>query len=243
MNDRAQQLGMDNTHFVNTNGLRDVEHYTTAADLVVLAQECVQHPLFLQVCRTQEYAVRLGTPKPTVLKNTNGLLGEYDGIDGIKTGWIGEDSGYCLAATAARDDVRLVSIVLGAKTREESFTVSEQLLDFGFSQFLFAHILDEYTSVAELKVIDGDRRKVNVGSDAAVDCLIDARHLDGIETIYTLDRELTAPLKAGEVVGSLAVVNTYKDDKVIETHDLVILEDVAEGNFMQKIFYRLLNFF
>ena len=243
MNNRAGQLGMKNTHFVNANGLRDVEHYTTAADLALLAQECVQHPLFIQICRTQEYAVRLDTSKPTVLKNTNGLLGNYAGLEGIKTGWIGEDSGYCLAATAVRDDVRLVSIVLGAKTREDSFTVSEQLLDFGFSQFLFANILNEYTSIAELKVRDGDRRKVNVGTDTTIDCLIDKNHLDGIETIYSLNRELTAPLQAGEVVGSLAVINTYKDDKVIETHDLIILEDVAEGNFVQKIFYRLLNFF
>ena len=243
MNNRAGQLGMKNTHFVNANGLRDVEHYTTAADLALLAQECVQHPLFIQICRTQEYAVRLDTSKPTVLKNTNGLLGNYAGLEGIKTGWIGEDSGYCLAATAVRDDVRLVSIVLGAKTREDSFTASEQLLDFGFSQFLFANILNEYTSIAELKVRDGDRRKVNVGTDTTIDCLIDKNHLDGIETIYSLNRELTAPLQAGEVVGSLAVINTYKDDKVIETHDLIILEDVAEGNFVQKIFYRLLNFF
>ena len=243
MNNRAGQLGMKNTHFVNANGLRDVEHYTTAADLALLAQECVQHPLFIQICRTQEYAVRLDTSKPTVLKNTNGLLGNYAGLEGIKTGWIGEDSGYCLAATAVRDDVRLVSVVLGAKTREDSFTVSEQLLDFGFSQFLFANILNEYTSIAELKVRDGDRRKVNVGTDTTIDCLIDKNHLDGIETIYSLNRELTAPLQAGEVVGSLAVINTYKDDKVIETHDLIILEDVAEGNFVQKIFYRLLNFF
>lgn len=243
MNNRAGQLGMKNTHFVNANGLRDIEHYTTAADLALLAQECVQHPLFIQICRTQEYAVRLDTSKPTVLKNTNGLLGNYAGLEGIKTGWIGEDSGYCLAATAVRDDVRLVSVVLGAKTREDSFTVSEQLLDFGFSQFLFANILNEYTSIAELKVRDGDRRKVNVGTDTTIDCLIDKNHLDGIETIYSLNRELTAPLQAGEVVGSLAVINTYKDDKVIETHDLIILEDVAEGNFVQKIFYRLLNFF
>ena len=243
MNNRAGQLGMKNTHFVNANGLRDIEHYTTAADLALLAQECVQHPLFIQICRTQEYAVRLDTSKQTVLKNTNGLLGNYAGLEGIKTGWIGEDSGYCLAATAVRDDVRLVSVVLGAKTREDSFTVSEQLLDFGFSQFLFANILNEYTSIAELKVRDGDRRKVNVGTDTTIDCLIDKNHLDGIETIYSLNRELTAPLQAGEVVGSLAVINTYKDDKVIETHDLIILEDVAEGNFVQKIFYRLLNFF
>ena len=243
MNDKAQQLGMQNTHFANPNGLRDKEHYTTAADLAILAKECVQHPLFLQICRTQEYAVRLDSTKPTILKNTNGLLGEYEGIDGIKTGWIGEDSGYCLASTAARDDVRLVGIVLGAKTREESFTASEQLLDFGFSQFLFADILEANTSIAEIKVRDGSQRKVNIGTNVTIDCLIDKRHLDGIETIYTLDRELVAPLKAGEVVGSLAVINTYKNDKVIETHDLVILEDVAEGNFVQKIFYRLLNFF
>ena len=108
---------------------------------------------------------------------------------------------------------------------------------------MFANILNEYTSIAELKVRDGDRRKVNVGTDTTIDCLIDKNHLDGIETIYSLNRELTAPLQAGEVVGSLAVINTYKDDKVIETHDLIILEDVAEGNFVQKIFYRLLNFF
>ena len=243
MNNKAQQLGMQNTHFANPNGLRDKEHYTTATDLAILAKECVQHPLFLQICRTQEYAVRLDSTKPTILKNTNGLLGEYEGIDGIKTGWIGEDSGYCLASTAARDDVRLVGIVLGAKTREESFTASEQLLDFGFSQFLFADILEANTSIAEIKVRDGSQRKVNIGTNVTIDCLIDKRHLDGIETIYTLDRELVAPLKAGEVVGSLAVINTYKNDKVIETHDLVILEDVAEGNFVQKIFYRLLNFF
>lgn len=242
MNDKAQQLDMRDTHFANPNGLRADDHYTTAYDLSILAQEAVKHPLFLQITGTKEYAVRIATDQPTILVNSNELLGEYEGMDGLKTGWIGVESGYCLATTAKRDDVRLIAIVLGAPTRPESFSDSEKLLDYGFSHFQYTHLLDAYESVAQVKVENGNQAKVKIGVGESVDCLVDQDHIGSLTTVYQLDQKLVAPLQKDQYVGRLEVMNEVKNE-VVATYDLIVLETVNIGNFWQKILYFLINFF
>ena len=110
MNDKAQELGMNDTHFANPNGLPAEEHYTTAADLGVLARTIVNdYPEILEYTSLKNYTLRENT-KPFVLDNKNKLLWWYEGADGLKTGWIGADSGYNVAATAARNGMRLIVI-------------------------------------------------------------------------------------------------------------------------------------
>lgn len=242
MNQRAAQLGMANTHFMNTHGLKDAEHYTTAYDLSLLAREAIKHPLFLQITGSREYAVRCDLPNPTILMNSNELLGAYDGMDGLKTGWIGTESGYCLATTVKRGDVRLICILLGAETRPLSFSESEKLLDYGFAHYETIHVLDAYEKASSFKVADGNRAKVAVGTVESIELLVGETGMEHIQTVCELTGDLTAPLEKDTYVGQLYLMNE-ESNEIIANYNLVALETIKRGNIFQRLLNKLINFF
>ena len=138
MNQRAQELGMNNTHFVNPHGLHDDDHYTTAHDLGILAYHALSVPRFLDYTSIYEYEFR-PEPKLLTLWNTNRLLKWYEGTDGMKTGYT-EEAGRNLVTTVERDGMRLISVVLGAQERQGHFNESMKLLNYGFNQFTYIPI-------------------------------------------------------------------------------------------------------
>ena len=132
MNHRARQLGMVDTHFTNAHGLPDPDHYTSAADLAIAARELITgHPAILRYTSIWQYEFRPGI---TVLRNTNELIRDYRGADGLKTGHT-KEAGWCLVATARRGKMRLISVVMGAADNAARLRETKRLLDYGFRNF------------------------------------------------------------------------------------------------------------
>ena len=131
MNEKATELGLTDTHFVNTNGLPAEGHYSSAKDVALTTRALLEHPLVLNYTNIWMDTIRGGT---FGLANTNKLVRFYNGANGMKTGFTGE-AGYCLSGTAKRDGMQLIAVVLGASSSEDRFALAKQLLDFGFANY------------------------------------------------------------------------------------------------------------
>lgn len=228
MNQRAQELGMNNTHFVNPHGLHDDDHYTTAHDLGILSYHALSVPRFLDYTSIYEYEFR-PEPKLLTLWNTNRLLKWYEGTDGMKTGYT-EEAGRNLVATVERDGMRLISVVLGAQERQGHFNESMKLLNYGFNQFTYIPIRESKEIICEAPVSKGSQDSVALLSQKAIGYCSPKGHSDDISEQIIINSTLAAPLQAGEIVGKLVI---YKDGTEFKTIDLIVAEDVAKGGFLR----------
>lgn len=205
MNRRAQELGMDNTHFANAHGLPaepgQQPSVTTVNDINKMTQALLKFPVVLEWTSTWSEVFRPGNP-PTVLHNTNRLLREYPGLDGLKTGHT-DKAGYCLVATASRDDLRLVSIVMGAISDLERRQDSRRLFDYGFKGFTSQRLVASQDVIGEAVVKNGSPEKVNVVALQDLDVLMEKGSTDNWQFDLQLKPDLGAPLVPGDVIGSL----------------------------------------
>ena len=247
MNQRAAELGCEDTHFANTNGLQSVDHYTSAWDLFLIAQEAMTHEIFMRICGIKSFQV-----PPTNLSDTrtyyttNYLIDHhrnasylYDGATGIKTGTT-SDAGHCLVASATRGDRTLVSVVLGGEriTLEDgtqdttSFSSAVKLFDWGFDQFSRQEILSADELVDEVPVaLSQEQNSVKVHPAESVERLIpDDLDLEDIRRTITLDQEtVDAPVTAGQKLGEITL--SY-GDTVYATVDLLADEDVSASRLL-----------
>lgn len=228
MNKRAKELGMINTHFVNPHGLHDDNHYTCAYDMGVLAYYALSLPLFLDYTSIYEYEFRPG-PRLLILWNTNRLLKWYDGTDGIKTGYT-EEAGRSLVATVKRDDMRLISVVMGSPKRQGHFSESMKLLNYGFNKYEYICLHEAGEIICEAPVSKGKSDTVDliVAQNIGYTCEKGASN-DISETIEIFPN-LRAPLTAGDIGGRITI---YKDGDAYLTADLLVAEDMAKGGFFR----------
>ncbi len=228
MNDKAAELGMSGTHFVNPHGLHDDDHYTTASDLGKLAFYAAGLPGLLDYTSIYEYEFR---PEPNLLTlwNTNRLLKWYDGAIGMKTGYT-EEAGRNLVAVAERDGLRLISVVLGCGERQGHFRESMDLLNYGFNTFTRQVIYEKGTKVAQIPVSKGESDSVDLV--AAVDAGYTCRKTETAEITQStaLQESLSAPVARGDVGG---VLTLYKDGRELQTVDLVAAADVPKGGLFR----------
>ena len=228
MNDKAAELGMTGTHFVNPHGLHDEDHYTTASDLGKLAFYAAGLPGLLDYTSIYEYEFR---PEPNLLTlwNTNRLLKWYDGTVGMKTGYT-EEAGRNLVAVAERDGLRLISVVLGCGERQGHFRESMDLLNYGFNTFSRQVIYEKGATVAEVPVSKGESDSVALV--AAADAGYTCRKTETAEITRSvaLQESLEAPVAQGDVGG---VLTLYKDGQELQTVDLVAAADVPKGGLFR----------
>lgn len=222
MNERAAELGCTGTHYANTHGLTDSNHYTTARDMGLIALEASNHPLFMTLCGTAEYTVpATNLAGARALTNSNALLTEksmygagflYDGASGMKTGHTSA-AGYCLVSTAEREDRQLLCVVYGDATSSACFTDSKTLLDWALDNYSYQNVLRSDENIASVDVSLGtDTDYVNLRPAGDVTMLL-ANDYDPND--FTLDivvyalrdgKVLTAPITAGEVLGEVSVM-------------------------------------
>lgn len=228
MNEKAAELGMTNTHFVNPHGLHDAEHYTTAADLGKLSYYAIHLPHFLEYTSIYEYEFR---PEPNLLTlwNTNRLLKWYEGTDGLKTGYTTE-AGRNLVATATRDGMRLISIVMGCQERQAHFTESMNLLNYGFNTFSYTMLHKAGETVGSIPVSKGKTDFVPVLIDHEVGYTTPKTAQGLITEEIELVPVLSAPIQAGTVCGQLKV---FKDGSPLFTVDLVTGENVEKAGWFR----------
>lgn len=222
MNQRAQELGMKNTHFVNCTGLDDspeaASHKTTAYDIALMSRELLKnHPKIKEFTTIWMDTVRNGT---FGLSNTNKLIRFYQGATGLKTGFT-SSAGYCLSATAQRDGMELIAVVMGADTSQNRNAACKQMLDYGFANF--ALIQPELTETGDVPVRLGTQDGVPVQLGDFSGLLIDKSQKSSVTTQVTLEEVATAPVSQGQRLGTLKVLS---GDQLLREIPLVAAQSV-----------------
>ena len=206
MNERARELGLTNTHFVNCTGLPAEGQQTTARDVAVMTMAMLSYPAYFDFSTVWLDEVDHGDGRITQLTNTNKLIRLYDGCDGGKTGSTNE-AGYCISATAERGGMRLIAVVLGADTGSERFDIASEMLDYGFAHYRLYPVAQEGTKVrGELPVTGGDSAGVPLVLGGALTLLIQKGEEQGIQLVPDLPESVEAPIAAGQEVGGVEVV-------------------------------------
>lgn len=204
MNARAAELGMTNTHFVNACGLDEPEHLSTARDVAAMSREMLLHHTEVRdYCSIWMDTLRGGA---TQLVNTNKLLKSYSGITGLKTGTTGK-AGVCISASAERDGLRLIAVVLGAASGKERFQAASTLLDYGFSHFESAAAELPADAPLSLPVERGTAESVALTYTAPERCLMPKGESSTLQIALDLPQKLAAPIRAGETVGTVKISN------------------------------------
>lgn len=204
MNARAAELGMTNTHFVNACGLDEPEHLSTARDVAAMSREMLLHHTEVRdYCSIWMDTLRGGA---TQLVNTNKLLKSYSGITGLKTGTTGK-AGVCISASAERNGLRLIAVVLGAASGKERFQAASTLLDYGFSHFESAAAELPADAPLSLPVKRGTAESVALTYTAPERCLMPKGESSTLQVALDLPQKLAAPIRAGETVGTVKISN------------------------------------
>ena len=232
MNDRAKALGMKNTEFENCTGLDDTvtKHLTSAYDIALMSRELIKHDIILQYSNVWQDSIRNGE---FTLTNTNRLVRYYSGCTGLKTGST-DKAGYCVSATAKRDGMHLIAVVMGAETRDKRNDSARALLDFGFSNY--ALYKESSTELESVPVRRGGVERITVYSSDFT-TLVNRADLRKIEKRYVIPEFISAPIIKGESVGKILYV---LGDAEIGSAAICVHEDVNEINFFE-ILIRLLS--
>ncbi len=228
MNKRAAELGMENTNFVNTNGLDIENHYSSARDVAIMSAELLKHEEILEF--TTIWTDKMNNGKYD-LANTNKLIRFYSGANGLKTGST-DKALCCLSATAKRDDLQLIAVVLGAPTSKDRFNDARTLLDYGFANYDVEKIASENQKISSVEVKKGCSKIVSAVAKNEISLLTQKGSSKNTETeIFLLDK-IKAPVRQGESIGKLVC---KIDGETISETELVAGEDVEKVGFGRYI--------
>lgn len=234
MNDKAAELGMKDTHFVNCNGLPAENHYTSAHDIAVMSRELLKYDQITEYTGIYQDYLRKDSEKPFWLVNTNKLVRFYSGADGLKTGYTSEAK-FCLSATAKRDGLRTVAVVMGApdtKTRNQEVS---RMFDYAFAQYTMRSIYKPGEVLGIVKVQKGMMPEIMIQADKDYSVLVKKGVKDpDIRHEIQMEPNLKAPVSAGQVVGKLSV---YQGDRLVKEFELTSTVEVKKAGFW-KLFKR-----
>ena len=228
MNQRAKELGMQNTNFVNACGLDAENHYSTARDIAIMAQRLMSHPQIYSYTTIWTDYLRNGA---TQLVNTNKLLRSYNGITGLKTGTT-NGAGVCICATAKRNDLSLIAVVLGSDSSAERFTAARKLLDFGFTNFETKPFPDISDVPYTLPVRLGVQKQVGVVCNVPQTLLFAKGATTSVTVKTDLPQYLDAPVQQGMQVGC---VSLYTSGGKIKEYPIIVAETVEKIDFVKAL--------
>ncbi len=238
MNKKAESLGLKNTHFVNVHGLDEEGHYSSAYDMSVMARELLKHEKILDFTRVYEEYLTKPDGSQIWLVNTNKLVRFYDGVDGLKTGFT-QKAGYCLTATGKKNNLRLISVVMGEESIEKRSSDTVKLLNYGFNTFKVNLIKNKSEILGKVNVQKGKKENVDV---VLVNDLIELLNASDKPSNYKfkiLVDKITAPVKKGDVIGKVKVLND--NDILISEVDITVNENVLKAN-LWDLFKRNLKY-
>lgn len=213
MNEKAKELGMENTHFMNTNGLDEEDHYSSARDVAIMSRELMKHETIFNYTSIWMDTLRGGKFQ---LANTNKLIRFYDGANGLKTGSTSKAL-CCLSAAAKRNDMQLIAVVLGAPTSAERFASAKSLLDYGFANYAVNTQITAGDEVQKIAVEKGVDKEVGVVAGDSCSTLVKKGQEDNITKEIKIDETITAPIEAGQKIGTMTI---SRDSEVIADIDL-----------------------
>jgi len=240
MNEKAKEIGMNNTNFVNASGLHHENHYTTAYDVALMSAELLKHEKMHDWLTIYMDEMLVGKKKDKVqsLVNTNRLLKEYDGTTGIKTGSTSQ-AGYCLSASAKKGNLHLIAVIMGSDTSKIRFEESMRLLDYGFANYDSVPIGRKGDVISKVLVQKGNSQYLEVVLEKDCYLLLPKGQSKEISKETVLPEYVESPIKNGDVIGELIV---KIEGKEVERVNLVAKNDVERAS-IKDIFLKLLSNF
>lgn len=235
MNQHATRLGLHNTNFTNATGLPHPEQYSSARDMALLSQYIINdYPEHYAV-----YAERYFTYSDIRQPNRNRLLWRDPTVDGLKTGWTTE-AGYGLVASAKRDDMRLISVVMGTSSEEARAQETQKLLSYGFRYYETMNLYEQGAVLNTPRIWGGERNELRVGVDENVFMTVPRARNQELGARLDIRQDLSAPISQGDRVGTLEV---RLGDDIVGEQALVALESIEEGNIFKRLFDQVRRFF
>ena len=231
MNKKAKELGLKNTNFKNSHGLDTANHYSSALDMATIARELVKHQKILEYSSVYETYLRENTDRPIWLVNTNKLVRFYDGVDGLKTGYT-SSAGYCLTATAKRDNMRIIAVAMGepdATTRNKEIT---EMLDYMFAQYEIETLLSTTTSIKT--VTNNHTKDIVIDIYPKEDITSLNKKIEGKKNItYNIVlNKIKDKIQIGEVIGKVEVI---ENNKVINEVELTVNKEIKKASLLDII--------
>jgi D-alanyl-D-alanine carboxypeptidase (penicillin-binding protein 5/6) len=229
MNDKVKELGLKDTNFKNVHGLDEANHYSSAYDMAMIGKELASHEKIFEFTSIYEDYLRKGTDREFWLVNTNKLVRFYTGVDGLKTGYTSE-AGYCLTATAKKNDMRLIAVAMGEPSSTSRNADITSMLDYGFAQYKVVSIIKKTEVITEVEVERSQDEKIEIVPINDVSILTKKTDKLGEITYDITLNKLKSPIKVGDVVGKLTI---KEDGNKIKEVDLTVKEDVNKANLWE----------
>ncbi|MBM7598301.1 D-alanyl-D-alanine carboxypeptidase (penicillin-binding protein 5/6) [Virgibacillus halotolerans] len=228
MNEKVKELNLKNTKFQNTTGLPAKDHYSTAYDMAVIAKELLKYESITKFTSVYEDYLRKGEDNEFWLVNTNKLVKFYPGVDGLKTGFTNEAK-YCLTATAKKNDMRVIAVVMGAESPKKRNATVSQMLDYAFNHFETKQLFKKDQVITTLELLKAENKQINIVASESISTI----HEKGADTAdikaqVELDKNLAPPMEKGDRVGTLYV----KDGKkTLSETPLTIKQDIETASY------------
>jgi len=241
MNDRASELGMDNTNFINPTGLTDSEHYTSAYDIGLMSRELLKHPKVHDWLTLWMSDIQVGKKKDVTqsLNNTNRLIHDYQGANGIKTGFT-NDAGFCLSASAKRGNLTLIAIVMGSQTSKIRNASVKKLLDYGFANYNSLPMSQKGEIVKRLPINKGKISEMDVLVEEDFSLLVKKGSPTDVEKELILPKYIDAPIIKNQKIGELIL---KIEGKEVGRVNLIVKDEVEKASFIdmfRKMIQKLL---
>ena len=234
MNRRAQELGMRDTHFVNTNGLPVADHYSSAYDIALMSMKLYEFEETHQWFTTWQDTITVGLPgkeKEFGLTNTNKLIKAYTGCNGIKTGFTSE-AGYCLSASATRDDTHLIAVALGSETSKIRNAEIAKMLDYGFANYETAVIAEAGQVMGTVEIERGTPTSVNAVTAEKITVLAAKGEKDAVKSKVIIRDTVPLPLKKGQKIGKVEV---WQGKEKTAEYPLIAEKKVEKASFRELV--------
>lgn len=240
MNAKVKELGLKNTNFMNVHGLDEENHYSSAYDMSQIAVELLKHEKILEYTSLYEEYLEKPDGTKSWLVNTNKLVRFYEGVDGLKTGYT-STAGYCLTATAKKNNIRFVSVVMGVDTIEHRSSDTTSMLNYGFANYKLNNVLSKDQIIGEIAIKRGKKVKSTISLKEDINDLI--KNSETKNYSFNINKfDVTAPVNKGDVVGSIEIIDN--NGKVLKTADLVINETIEKHNVFSMycdLFKKVIN--
>jgi len=229
MNKKAKKLGLNNTNFKNVHGLDESGHYSSSYDMAMIAKELVKHQKILDYSSIYEDYLREDSEEKVWLVNTNKLVRFYEGADGLKTGYT-KEAGYCLTATAKKNGMRLITVVMGEVDSSKRNSETTKMLDYGFDQYELETLLTKNSVIGKTNISKSTKEEVSIVPLEDVTLL----HKKGNKkknTSYKLELDnIIVPIKKGDKVGTLLLI---EDSNVVRKIPVSVTENIKKANIFE----------
>lgn len=240
MNDRASELGMKDTHFVNPMGFYSPEHYTSAYDIAIMSRELLKHKQILNYSKKWMETISEGRKAPIDLVNTNKMVRAYSGCDGLKTGYVPE-SKYCISATAMRNNIRFIAVIMAAPTSKDRNEAAGKLLNYGFASYESKPVIKRNEQVGELKFNRAKPSLTKVLTKQDLNLIVPKGSKLKTEFKLELAPNLKLPIKEGEAIGKYIV---FDNTGVLGEVPVTVENNLSKlefGDYIKKTFKAWIN--